>query len=58
MKNAFENFRKWKMVILTMVLTIDFDEILNEGRSNYDQYNREEIVALALSLPRVMTLQK
>ncbi len=46
------------MVILTMLLTLYFDEILNEGRSYYDLYNSEEIVALALSLPRVMTLQK
>ncbi len=58
MRNAFESFRKWKMVILTMLLNIDFDEIQNEGRSYYDLYNSEEIVALSLSFPRVMALQK
>jgi hypothetical protein len=46
------------MVILTMLLNIDFDEIQNEGRSYYDLYNSEEIVALSLSFPRVMALQK
>jgi hypothetical protein len=36
-----------------MLLTIDFDEILIEGRSYYDLYNSEEIIALALSLPEL-----
>ncbi len=53
LNNAFENFWKWKIVILTMLLTIDFDEILIEGRSYYDLYNSEEIIALALSLPEL-----